>query len=83
MVLEKQRRLAAPAQAATACGYGNMAGALMFLVPFLIFRSNVIIFSISNHSYRNIPFPTMIKLSGVLTRAALRQADFKKILCSQ
>lgn len=75
--------LAAPAQAATTCGHGNTAGALVFLVFSLIIRSNVVILSISNHSCKNTLFSTMIRQSGVLTRAALRQADLKKILCSQ
>lgn len=75
--------LAAPAQAVTTCGHGNMADALIFLMFSLIFWSNVVILSISNHSCKNISLSTMIKQSGVLTRAALRQADLKKILCSQ
>lgn len=71
------------AQAATTCGHGNMAGTLIFLVFSLIFQSNVVILSISKHSCKNVSLSTMIKQSGVLTHAAVRQADLKKILCSQ
>lgn len=82
MVSEKQRRAAVPARAAATCGHGNMADPLIFLVS-LIFWSDGVIFSISNHSCKNISFSAMIKLSGVPRRAALKQADLKKILCSQ
>lgn len=69
-------------------GQWQPAATEAWLVPWsffvsLIFQSDVVIFSISNHSCKNISFPTMIKPSGVLTRAAPKQADLKKILCSQ
>lgn len=83
MVLEKQRQTCC-----TGTGSDNLWPWKhgwcpdFFFVSSLIFQSNVI-FSISNHSCKNISFSTMIKLSGVLTRAALTEAGLKKILCSQ
>lgn len=83
MVSEKQRRAAVPARAAATCGHGNMADPLIFFWSLRFFWSDVVIFSISNHSCKNISFSAMIKLSGVPRRAALKQADLNKTLCSQ